>query len=298
MKQPTIREKIYSTLREASPALLLLKDDFFIIGASALILLEINIANTFDIDILTSKRDAKELEILWSQKILDNHIPSDSDLFRSTFSRFKFCELDIEVMGGLEVNKNGAWTQLVVQDYNILSIGEIEFKVPTLEEQMKILIFFGRKKDFQKLELIRGEMPRFKLKELDKYTYSIEIPIRITDINYGRHLGNDSMISILHEARFRFVQQIGFIDELEAGMILQDLCVQFKAETFYNDKLTVHIGIDEISNHSCRIYYKVTNMEMKIAALAETGIVFIDYATKKLCSVPDKIIHYQNSNDL
>lgn len=137
-------------------------------------------------------------------------------------------------------------------------------------------------------------MPKIKLQELDKYPYSIEIPVRITDINYGGHLGNDSMISIIHEARFRFVQQVGFKNEVDAGIILQDLCIQFKAETFYNDKLTVNIAFGEISKCSCRMFYKVINSEKNVAALAETGIVFIDYSTKKLRNIPEKFIAYDN----
>lgn len=156
MNEHPIKEKIYSTLKEASGALKLLKDDYFIIGASALILSGVNVRQTFDIDILTSRRDAGELKILWTNKISDNHTPSDPDLFRSAFSRFKFRELDIEVMGGLEVNKNGVWTPLLIQDYNVLAIEDFEFKIPTLQEQMNILLFFGRGKDLQKLELIKN----------------------------------------------------------------------------------------------------------------------------------------------
>jgi len=137
-------------------------------------------------------------------------------------------------------------------------------------------------------------MPKIKLQTLDKYPYSIEIPVRITDINYGGHLGNDSMVSIIHEARFRFVQRFGFKDEVDAGIILQDLCIQFKAETFCNDKLTIDIAIGEMSKFSFRMFYKATSAG-NVVALAETGLVFIDYSTKKLTNVPEKFIVYDKT---
>jgi len=46
-------------------------------------------------------------------------------------------------------------------------------------------------------------MARIKIEIPDKFIYKTEIPIRITDINYGGHLGNDSLLSIIHEARVR-----------------------------------------------------------------------------------------------
>ncbi|MFZ9695712.1 MAG: hypothetical protein ACO3AY_07565 [Chitinophagaceae bacterium] len=36
------------------------------------------------------------------------------------------------------------------------------------------------------------------------FKYSFEIPIRITDINYGGHVGNDRMLTLAHEARIQF----------------------------------------------------------------------------------------------
>jgi len=138
-------------------------------------------------------------------------------------------------------------------------------------------------------------MPRIKLQELANYPYWLEIPVRITDINYGGHLGNDSMVSIIHEARFRFVQNIGFNNEIEAGMIMADLVVQFKAESFCDDKLIVGIAVGEISKSSFRIFYKAINSEKKLITLAETGIVFIDYSTRKIISVPEKFTAFMES---
>ncbi|MCP3966914.1 MAG: thioesterase [Lentisphaerae bacterium] len=63
-------------------------------------------------------------------------------------------------------------------------------------------------------------MPKLKLKPLDNYVFNLTMPVRINDINYGRHLGNDSFISIIHEARFRFIQSLGYKDELDAGIII------------------------------------------------------------------------------
>ena len=77
-------------------------------------------------------------------------------------------------------------------------------------------------------------MPKIRLQELNSYQYFVVIPVRITDINYAGHLGNDSMISIIHEARFRFVQHIGFKDEIDfqdyKGLLGKEKYVVIKIE--------------------------------------------------------------------
>jgi len=80
--------------------------------------------------------------------------PSGQHLFRSNFARFDFGELDIEVMGGLEVFNSNEWRVLQIKDWIELSVGECKIKIPTVEEQKRIFYLFGREKDKLKAELI------------------------------------------------------------------------------------------------------------------------------------------------
>ena len=59
-------------------------------------------------------------------------------------------------------------------------------------------------------------MPRLRLKPLDSYPFSIEMTVRITDLNYGGHLGNDTMLSLIHESRIAFLARHGF-SEMDCG---------------------------------------------------------------------------------
>lgn len=149
-----IEKRISSVLERASPILQKLQDDFFIIGASALTLAGIEIGNTGDIDILSSKRDALYLQQIWTDKRVNDHITECDDLFRSTFARYSFGDMDIEVMGDLEINKNNIWQPLKIQDYFLIDIKYIQLKIPTIGEQIRILELFGREKDREKIALI------------------------------------------------------------------------------------------------------------------------------------------------
>lgn len=33
--------------------------------------------------------------------------------------------------------------------------------------------------------------------------FEATVPVRVTDLNYGNHLGNDALLSIMHEARMQ-----------------------------------------------------------------------------------------------
>ena len=157
----SIKEKIIQTLHQASSGLQQLKDDFYIFGSAALILSDVNIKHTEDIDIVTSKRDAALLKEIWASHDL-NFIPKESDKFRSDLSRYDFGELDIEITGGLEVCSNNEWKPLIIYDYETYPIADVLIKAPTLIEQKNILHLFGREKDLQKIKLIDE-----RLKELN-----------------------------------------------------------------------------------------------------------------------------------
>ncbi|NDG84238.1 MAG: thioesterase, partial [Proteobacteria bacterium] len=59
-------------------------------------------------------------------------------------------------------------------------------------------------------------MPRIKIDLPERFAFSTELSLRITDINYGGHLGNDAVLGLVHEARVRFLKHHGF-SETEIG---------------------------------------------------------------------------------
>ncbi len=122
----------------------------------------------------------------------------------------------------------------------------------------------------------------------------INIPVRITDINYGNHVGNDSVVAIIHESRMQFLQHYGFTElNIEGtGLIMSDLIVDFKNEAFYKDIITVKIGCGDISKKSFELFYKLftlrNNEEVNIAN-AKTTMVCYNYYLKKVAALPEKL---------
>lgn len=125
----------------------------------------------------------------------------------------------------------------------------------------------------------------------EKVLFTTELDVRITDLNYGGHVGNDSVLSIIHEARVRFLQTIGFINEASRpdgiGIILGDAAIVYKAEIFYGNRLRIEIGAGDFTRVGFDIYYRFISMaNEKEVVRAKTGIICYDYKLKQIASVP------------
>ena len=136
-------------------------------------------------------------------------------------------------------------------------------------------------------------MARIKIELPAQSIASFNIPVRITDINYGNHVGNNSIVEIIHESRVQFLQQYQFT-ELDAGgtgLILNELIVEFKNESFYGDIVNVKIFAGEISKKSFEIYYQLIALRSEniVIAHAKTGMVCYNYSQRKVESIPEKL---------
>ena len=136
-------------------------------------------------------------------------------------------------------------------------------------------------------------MGRIKLIIPEHKIFSTEIAVRITDINYGNHLGNDALVSMLHDARMQWLSSLNYTElNIEnAALIMADLAVEYKAESFYGDVLFIGISIGEITKVSFEIFYEVTTIRSDkkiLIAKAKTGMVCYDYEAKKVANIPKR----------
>ncbi len=132
-------------------------------------------------------------------------------------------------------------------------------------------------------------MARIKIDFPDRPVFTTELPVRITDINYGGHLGNDAVLSLVHEARLRFLNNLGYSEmDIEGkSLIMSDAAIVYKSEGHYSDQLQIEIAVADFSGIGFDILYRIINAEtLKIVALVKTGMVFFDYHTKKPVTVP------------
>lgn len=133
-------------------------------------------------------------------------------------------------------------------------------------------------------------MARIKIDMPDNYIFSTELPVRISDINYGGHLSNDAMLSLIHEARVRFLSHYHYSElNIEGlGLIMTDSAIVYKAEGFHGDQLQIDIALEDFNKYGCDIYYLISNKKTAVEiAHAKTGIVFFDYEQRKVTNIPE-----------
>ncbi|MEO6538677.1 MAG: acyl-CoA thioesterase [Ferruginibacter sp.] len=133
-------------------------------------------------------------------------------------------------------------------------------------------------------------MARIKIIIPGKIIFSVKIPVRINDINYGNHLGNDALVGIIHEARVQWLQHLTH-SELNidgVGLIMAALAVEYKKESFYGDILVIDMSADEISKVSFNLYYSILNQQNVLIANAKTEMVCYNYSKNAIAELPEK----------
>lgn len=133
-------------------------------------------------------------------------------------------------------------------------------------------------------------MARIKIDLPETFIFQTEVPIYISHINYGNHLDNAALLTLVSEARMRFFKHLGFTEgDIEGtGIIVADAAIQYRAEAFYGETLIFEMTVSDIARVGCDLVYRVTKQEsQQEVARGKTGIVFFDYAAREPVPIPE-----------
>ncbi len=125
-----------------------------------------------------------------------------------------------------------------------------------------------------------------------QYSFSTEVEVRIGDINYGGHLGNDALLSLIHEARMRYFAALGYTELSLAGVgtIMADSAIVYKSEAFFGDKLRIEMAAGDLTRVGFDLFYKIVLIDsLKLVAEAKTGIICFDYQLRKVVQIPEEV---------
>jgi YbgC/YbaW family acyl-CoA thioester hydrolase len=126
---------------------------------------------------------------------------------------------------------------------------------------------------------------------IENFKFSTDVDVRISDINYGGHLGNDRYLSLFQDARLRYLKQFGF-SEISIGnntsLIMSQAHINFKAEVFWGDQLKIFTRISSIkATRFIFDYLIVANQtDEKVIATGYTEMVGFDYQQRKVKRLP------------
>lgn len=137
-------------------------------------------------------------------------------------------------------------------------------------------------------------MPRIKIDLPETFSFTTSFAVRVTDLNYGNHVGNDKVLSFLHEARMQFLQSLGYTEfNLEGvSLIMADAALIFKDEMYYGDTLLISIQPVEFSRVGFELVYKIEKKSEGnpiVTAVAKTLMICFDYDLKKVVGLPEPV---------
>ena len=138
-------------------------------------------------------------------------------------------------------------------------------------------------------------MTRITIQLPETFIYETDIVVRVSDLNYGNHVGNDSILTLMQEARTLFYRSRGFESEVKLegpiGQIVADAAIVYKSESFLGDLLKIQIAVGDLHKYGFDLFYRITQRNTdKEVAVGKTGIVCFDYDKRKMVSMPASIL--------
>lgn len=124
----------------------------------------------------------------------------------------------------------------------------------------------------------------------EHFVFQTELQVRVTDLNYGAHLGNDALLSMIHEARMLFLDRFGYseLDLAGVSLIMRDVAIVYKKEASFMDRLLFEVTAQDFSRKGFDVYYRVTlATNGQLVAEAKTGMVCYDYEQGAIKGVPE-----------
>ena len=118
----------------------------------------------------------------------------------------------------------------------------------------------------------------------EKCLYRETLSIRIGDINYGGHLGNDRILSYCHEVRVNYLAALNMSEKnfLDAGLIMRDSAILYKAEGFQGDRLSTELYTDHFWPYGFSFLYSLKReSDRREIARIQTGMIYYDYRLRK-----------------
>jgi acyl-CoA thioester hydrolase len=114
--------------------------------------------------------------------------------------------------------------------------------------------------------------------------------VRIGDINYGGHLGNDKYLLLFHDARLAFLASLGASEKDiggGTGLIMSEAHLRFQAQAFLGDELEVSVRPSEVqASRFCLDYGLTRTGDGAPVAGGHTVMVAFDYAKQRVTRLP------------
>ncbi|WP_027995643.1 acyl-CoA thioesterase [Simplicispira psychrophila] len=133
-------------------------------------------------------------------------------------------------------------------------------------------------------------MPRIQFPLPEHFIFSTEMQIYTSHINWGGHLDNAQLLTLVSEARSRFFRWLDYREaQVEhCSIVVGDVVAQYKSEAFHGETMVVQMVPTDFNRYGFDLAFQMSDKASgREVARGKQGIVFIDLAEKKVTALPE-----------
>lgn len=132
-------------------------------------------------------------------------------------------------------------------------------------------------------------MARIHIQLPEQFTFATDLTLYQSHLNYGGHLDNALLLTLVSEARVRFFKALGYteLDVEGVGILVADAAVQYRSEAFHGEVMVVQMAAADLGPKGCDLVWCMSEQSsQREVARGKTGIVFFDYRSHKVAPMP------------
>lgn len=128
--------------------------------------------------------------------------------------------------------------------------------------------------------------------EIAPFVFETVMRVRNTEIGLGQHLTVENLVSLLTEARFRFLYSKGIkeVNTEYQGLVISHITTQILDRVRAREELLFEVGVQQLTEVGGDFVFKVSRMfDSSVIAYAKMGFVAYDYRQSKEIPLPPAI---------
>ncbi|MEM7181695.1 MAG: thioesterase family protein [Spirochaetota bacterium] len=138
-------------------------------------------------------------------------------------------------------------------------------------------------------------MSRLEIDFPEKFDFSIEIPMRKIDTDYGLHVGFDKYFSLIGEGYYRYMDHHGISPDniwgTDVALVFGDASIIYGREIRHDDLIRIESGSYNFKDKTFDYITKLSKKNGEIlVSKSKFTVLCMDHNLRKAISIPERVL--------